>query len=265
MTKLVLGVLLWSATHFVPAVAADFRKRVIDRIGENPYKGLFTLAMVFALYLIISGWRATLPEFLYVPPAWGRHAASLLVLIAFILFSASHGQNNIRRIVRHPQLTSVVVWGIAHLLANGESRSIVLFGGLALWALVEIVLLNRRGTFYYDLARALSLARIRASTTGDTDVEGKEAPGLSYDLGRRRLVAWAGGAAVWDLDTADFMWRKHMPPAGPAPEALNAQRRGPKSRGVHGRWRYVPSLDRFIGVNSTADNVWLYRAPAAAD
>ena len=144
MTKLVLGVLLWSVTHLVPAVAAGFRKRVIGRIGENPYKGLFTLVMVLAIYLIISGWKATLPEFLYVPPDWGRHAAALLVLIAFILFSASHGKNNIKRFVRHPQLTSVIVWGGAHLLANGESRSIVLFGGLALWALAEIVLLNRR-------------------------------------------------------------------------------------------------------------------------
>lgn len=144
MTKLVLGVLLWSVTHLVPAVAVDFRRNLIGRMGENPYKGVFTLVMVFSIYLIISGWKATLPEFLYVPPSWGRHAASLLVLIAFILFAASHGQNNIKRFIRHPQLTAVAVWGIAHLLANGESRSIVLFGGLALWAIIDIALLNRR-------------------------------------------------------------------------------------------------------------------------
>ena len=144
MTKLVLGVLLWSVTHFIPAIAVDFRKKLIDRLGENPYKGIFTVLMVVSIYLIISGWKATLPEFLYVPPAWGKHAASLLVLIAFVLFSASHGQNNIKRFVRHPQLTSVVVWGIAHLLANGESRSIVLFGGLALWAAIDILLINHR-------------------------------------------------------------------------------------------------------------------------
>lgn len=144
MIKLTLGVLLWSFTHFIPAVAVDFRKRMIDKLGENPYKGVFTLVMALSIYLIISGWKSTLPEFLYIPPAWGRHAASLLVLIAFILFAASHGKNNIKRFIRHPQLTSVVVWGIAHLLANGESRSIILFGGLTLWAAIEIFLLNRR-------------------------------------------------------------------------------------------------------------------------
>lgn len=144
MTRLVLGVLLWSGVHLFPALAADGRKRLAARFGEKGYKGLFLVAMLLALYLIISGWKASVPEFLYIPPVWGRHVTALLVLVAFILFSASHGQNNIRRLVRHPQLSAVAIWGIGHLLANGESRSIVLFGGLALWAVVEIVLINRR-------------------------------------------------------------------------------------------------------------------------
>lgn len=144
MIKLVLGVLLWNATKLTPVIAVDFRKRLVDRMGENPYKGVYALLVAFSIYLIISGWKATIPEFLYIPPEWGRHATSLLVLIAFILFSASHGQNNIKRFLRHPQLTAVAVWGLAHLLANGESRSIVLFGGMALWAIADIVLINRR-------------------------------------------------------------------------------------------------------------------------
>lgn len=144
MTKLVLGVLLWSAMHLIPAVAVDFRQNMIGKMGEKGWKGLFTALMVLSIYLIISGWRSTLPEFLYVPPPWGRHATSLLVLIGFVLFSASHGQSNIKRLVRHPQLTGLACWGFGHLLANGESRSIVLFGGLLLWAIAEIVFLNRR-------------------------------------------------------------------------------------------------------------------------
>ena len=144
MSKLILGVLVWSIVHFIPALAGDFRKRLIGRIGENPYKGLFTLMMALAIYLIISGWKATIPEFLYLPPAWGRHATSLLVLIAFILFLAPYPATNIKRFLRHPQLSGVICWGIGHLLANGETRSIVLFGGLTAWAIVEMILLNRR-------------------------------------------------------------------------------------------------------------------------
>ena len=144
MIKLVLGVLLWSSMHFIPAVAVDFKKNLITKLGEKPYKGIFALFMVLSLYLIISGWRGTLPESIYIPPTWGRHATSLLVLIGFILFSASHGKTNLKRFVRHPQLTGLACWGIGHLIANGETRSIVLFGGLAVWAIIEIFLLNRR-------------------------------------------------------------------------------------------------------------------------
>lgn len=144
MTKLVLGVFLWSLIHFIPAIAVDFRKTIIGKMGEKPYKGVFALLMILALYLIIAGWKTSIPQNLYVPPVWGRHAASLLVLIGFILFLAPYHATNLKRLLRHPQLTGVIVWGAGHLLANGESRSIILFGGLAIWAFIEILLLNRR-------------------------------------------------------------------------------------------------------------------------
>ncbi len=144
MTKLVLGILLWSFTHLFPSVFHGLKTSLVAKLGENPYKGIFTLLMVLAIYLIISGWKAAVPESWYVAPDWGRHVTALLVLIAFILFFASYATTNIRRILRHPQLIGVACWSAGHLLANGESRSIVLFGGLALWAVVEIVLINRR-------------------------------------------------------------------------------------------------------------------------
>ncbi|MEJ2383216.1 MAG: NnrU family protein [Xanthomonadales bacterium] len=144
MTWLIIGVALWSATHLMPSAAPGMRQALVGRLGEKPYKGLFALAIVAALALIILGWKSSLPGFVYLPPTWGRHATALLVLIAFILFSASHGRNNIQRIVRHPQLTAVAIWGIGHLLANGEARSVILFGGLTVWAALAIVLINRR-------------------------------------------------------------------------------------------------------------------------
>ncbi len=144
MIKLVLGVLLWACTHFFPAVAVGFRKSLTGKSGELRYKGVFVLLMALSVYLVISGWKATIPINLFVPPAWGRHATALLVLISFILFLAPYHATNLKRFLRHPQLTGVAIWGFSHLLANGESRSIVLFGGLAIWAIIEMVLLNRR-------------------------------------------------------------------------------------------------------------------------
>jgi len=128
----------------LPGLFPGLKKAAVGRLGENGYKGVFTLLMVAAIWLVISGWKATAPVFLYVPPVWGKHVTLLLVLIAFILFFAPYPPNNVRRALRHPQLTGVAVWGVGHLLANGESRSIVLFGGLAVWAVLEIFVLNRR-------------------------------------------------------------------------------------------------------------------------
>jgi uncharacterized membrane protein len=144
MTKLTLGVLLWSLTHFIPALFPGLRDSMARKLGENGFKGVFTLLMIAAIYLIISGWKASIPESVYLPPAWGRHLTALLMLIAMLLFVAPYHATNIKRVLRHPQLTGVVIWGAGHLLANGEARSIVLFGGLTAWAILEILLINRR-------------------------------------------------------------------------------------------------------------------------
>jgi uncharacterized membrane protein len=144
VTKLTLGIIIWSVVHFVPAIAVEFRKNLIAKLGENPYKGIFTLCMVLAIYLVISGWKASVPASVYLPPLWGRHITSLLVLAGLVLFIAPYPPNNLKRILRHPQLAGVMCWGVGHLLSNGEGRSIVLFGGLAAWAFIEMLLLNRR-------------------------------------------------------------------------------------------------------------------------
>lgn len=150
MTRLVIGVLLWSLVHFVPALAADFKNSMIRRFGEYPYQGAFTLVMIISLYLIISGWSSLTPvepevlAAIYTAPEWGGHAAAVLVLIGFILFLAPYPPNNIKRMMRHPQLIGLISWGVGHLLAVGTARAIVLFGGLSLWALCEIFLINRR-------------------------------------------------------------------------------------------------------------------------
>ena len=150
MTRLVIGVLLWSMVHFIPSLAPDFKKSMLNRSGEYPYKGAFTLLMVISLYLIISGWSSLTPvdpdvlNAVYTAPEWGGHAAAVLVLVGFILFLAPYPANNLKRMFRHPQLIGVVSWGVGHLMAIGTTRAIVLFGGITAWALIEILLINRR-------------------------------------------------------------------------------------------------------------------------
>lgn len=158
MTLLIGGLLLFTVVHFFPGACPGPRKQLVDKLGSNPYRGLFTLVIVASLALIVVGWKAAPPENLYIAPLHGSPIVSALVFVAFVLFVASQSKTNIRRFVRHPQMTAVLFWAAAHLLANGETRSVILFGGLGIWALVEILLCNRRdGTWQKPAPAAKSL------------------------------------------------------------------------------------------------------------
>ena len=154
MTVLVFGVLIWSVTHLVPAVLPDARGRLFNRLGENRYKGVFSLGILLGLVLIVLGWRSVIPTGVYAPPLAPNPLVSLLVLAALILFAASASPGNIRRYIRHPQMAAVILWGVAHLLTNGSNRAIVLFGGLSLWAVLEIILCNKRDGAWQKPAKA---------------------------------------------------------------------------------------------------------------
>ena len=144
MIWLVVGVLLWSAAHLFPGVAVTPRANVLARLGEQRYKGCFTLAILSSLALMIAGWRASPALGVYAPPGWSDSAAIPIVLAALILFAAAALPSNLKRWIRHPQLTGVALWALAHLLSNGDQRSLVLFGALGSWALVEMLVINRR-------------------------------------------------------------------------------------------------------------------------
>lgn len=148
MVWLILGVLLWSGVHLLPVVARPFRERLISSWGEMGYKGAFAVLILASLALIVVGWRSTPQVALYSPPGWGWPLAFLLMIIAFVLAGASHRPTVIKRFIRHPQLTSIAVWALSHLISNGTTRALVLFGGLGLWALIEIPLISARDGAY---------------------------------------------------------------------------------------------------------------------
>jgi uncharacterized membrane protein len=144
MIWLVLGVLLWSGVHLLPSLGASTRSGWIGRIGEDKYKGGFSLALVLALVLMVVGWRGTSPVPVYAPLPVAVELAIPLMALSLLLFVASAVATNIKRVLRHPQLTGMAVWATAHLLSNGDSRSIVLFGGLGSWAILEMIFIGRR-------------------------------------------------------------------------------------------------------------------------
>lgn len=144
MSLLITGVSLWIIAHLFKAAAPSVRDQLEKKLGAGPYRGVFSLVIVASLVLIVAGWRSALPQPVYNPPMGPGAVTSVLVLLGLILFFSSNFAGNIKRFLRHPQMTGTILWGVAHLLVNGDSRSLVLFGGFTVWALLEIILINRR-------------------------------------------------------------------------------------------------------------------------
>lgn len=144
MTMLVLGIILFCLIHLFPAMLPSVRDSLQHKLGENPYRGLFSVLIIGALVVIVFGWKSATPTAVYQPPLAANPLTPLLVLAGLVLFFASQVNGNIKRFVRHPQMTGTILWGGAHLLFNGDSRSVALFGGLVIWAVLEILLINKR-------------------------------------------------------------------------------------------------------------------------
>ncbi len=139
MAWLILGLALFLGVHAVRIVADDWRTRTIARIGEQPWKGAYTVVSLVGFGLIIWGFgQARLdPVIIWHPPLPMRHIAALLMLVAFIFLTASKVPGNaIKAKLQHPMLIGTKVWALAHLLANGRLADLVLFGSFLLWAIL---------------------------------------------------------------------------------------------------------------------------------
>jgi len=149
MIWLTLGIILWIVAHGFKAIFPITRQKVNDKLGEEKAKAPFALGIFISFVLIIYGWRHADPTIAwYAPPEFLIAPGGLLILISIYLMASSTAGLRYRRWIRHPQLTAVAVWAGAHLLTNGEVRSVILFGGLALWSIMLMPFINRRDGAY---------------------------------------------------------------------------------------------------------------------
>lgn len=144
MTLLALSIAAFIGLHLIPYFAIGFRTGMVNKMGIGPYRGVFALLVLASFAGIIFGWRSAEPSLLFEAPNWAFHVTPIFVLFGFVLFFASQAPTNIKRLIRHPQMTGVFLWSIGHLLSNGEDRSVLLFGAFAAWAVVAIIGANRR-------------------------------------------------------------------------------------------------------------------------
>jgi len=147
MSSLILGLVVFLGVHSTRIFAEPWRAKRIAEMGEGKWKGLYSLASLAGLVLIVYGYgeaRAD-PVMLWNPPVWTRHLASLLTLPAFVLLTAAYVPgNNIKAKIGHPMVAGVMLWAFAHLIANGTLADFLLFGSFLVWATADFISSRRR-------------------------------------------------------------------------------------------------------------------------
>lgn len=147
MTVLIIGLAVFFAGHSVRIFADDWRNAQIARLGPKGWRGAYALTALIGFVLIVWGFglARTEPAMLWIPPAWGRHAVSLLTLPAFILMVAGYVPgNHLKTWLGHPMVAGVALWALAHLLTTGRLDTAVLFGAFLAWATLDYFSAVRR-------------------------------------------------------------------------------------------------------------------------
>jgi uncharacterized membrane protein len=149
MSILLAGVILFFGMHLF-SYTRPLRARVISRLGEGPYKGVYSLISAIGLGLMIWGYTRTragpaAADILYWPPPWGRHATMLLVLLGLLSFAVYLFRGRLKLWLRHPMSIGIALWAAGHLLSNGKLSSVVLFGAFFLYSLLDIAMNWARG------------------------------------------------------------------------------------------------------------------------
>ena len=194
MLLLIFSILFLLVTHSLSVIAPDFRARMVARLGEGPWKGLYSLVSIVALALVAYafGQARQVTGILYSPPVWTSHIAILLMLFSMICLVASLlPAGHIVAKTKHPLVLAVKIWALAHLLANGETSSVILFVAVLAWGVIMRISLKRRARAGEVVTRPFVSAR--------------------YDI-----LAVVLGVVLW----AAFLWKLHEWLIGVQPLAM---------------------------------------------
>ena len=156
MTNLLIATLAFLATHFV--TSTPLRPVLVNKMGEWPYRGVYSLVALITLGWMIWAYAAAPPE-----PLWGgaRQIAFVLMPIAFILIACGYWRNptmvgadkllksedparGMIRITRHPIMWGIMLWAAAHIVARGDLKSLVFFGSFLLLAALGTLAMDAR-------------------------------------------------------------------------------------------------------------------------
>lgn len=148
MLLLIIGLVVFIGIHILPT-KPELRQAFASRLGEQTYKIAFSAIALVGFALIVYGYHKVQLNpgknpVLWYPPHWGRHIAMALMLPVFPLIIASLLPGRMAGAIRHPMITAVKFWALAHLFVRGDLASLLLFLGLLGWAVYDRITLKQR-------------------------------------------------------------------------------------------------------------------------
>ena len=189
MTALALAVAAFVGGHFLFA-GTPLRKTFCDMVGgEARFRLVFSLFSAVTLIWLVLAYRGAPFHPLWADTALMRMVPVLVLPFATILLVAGLTTPNstavggeraaelpdpvpgIMRVTRHPFLWGVALWALAHLAANGDLASVLLFGGMAVLAVggmpsIDAKAQGRMGAAWGPIAMGSSIVPFAAILSG---------------------------------------------------------------------------------------------------
>lgn len=167
------------------------RGRLVDKLGAKGFQGLYSLISLATFVMTILTFRSAPYMGLWQPAAWTRYIPNILMPIAFVLLVLAVTTKNptvagqeklaaaepvgIVKITRHPMLWAFTLWGLGHIPPNGDARSVILFGSMALVSVLGMLHIDARrkralGESWKAFAEKTSLVPFGAILSGKAKV-----------------------------------------------------------------------------------------------
>jgi uncharacterized membrane protein len=193
MSQLLLAAILFVGSHFVLS-SPPARAAAVMRLGERGFTGAYSVLQIVLLVWLVRAYAAAPFEPVWTPPGWAPWIPVLAMIPALLLLVGGFAQPNptavmqdaqgppdtmpggMLTITRHPVMWGFGLWALAHLCANGDLASIVLFGSVALLALGGTLAIDakkraRWGAAWGPFALRTSNLPLRAIAEGRTRLD----------------------------------------------------------------------------------------------
>lgn len=170
MEQLALATFAFLATHFV--TSTPLRAVLVRVLGQWPYIGVYSLVSFITLGWMGWAYSSAPQEILFV--GW-REAPYVVMPFALILIACGYGRNptmvgaenllksddparGIIRVTRHPIMWGLMLWAVSHIVARGDVKGLIFFGGLLVVAGAGTLLMDARKRANPDFVRFAALS-----------------------------------------------------------------------------------------------------------